>query len=70
VPLPPSADLTACHHTLESCLAAEGSDAKACAAADRACVKAAFEAAFQEMCAATDQDEQLTKLCAGGVTPN
>ena len=68
VPLPPSPELKACHDTLDTCISG-GADRKVCMDADRACVKAAFDAAFQAACAATDKDERLTKLCAGGVAP-
>ncbi len=68
VPLPPSAELQACHGANDACIAG-GSDRKTCFDEDRACVKAAFDAAFATLCAATDKDERLTKLCAGGVAP-
>jgi hypothetical protein len=32
-------------------------------------VKAAFEATFQELCAANVNDERLATLCAGGIAP-
>lgn len=68
VPLPPPPELAACHDALHACVAG-GGDRKACFDADRACVKAAFDAAFTALCATNTGDERLTKLCAGGVAP-
>jgi hypothetical protein len=45
VPLPPPPALVACHDALKTCVDA-GGDRKACFDADRACMKAAFDAAI------------------------
>ena len=79
VPLPPPPELRACKDTLDTCVVA-GADNKACFDAHHACVKAAFDAAFQKLCAnkdaicadtsaPADACARVTKQCAAGVAP-
>lgn len=68
VPLPDSAAIKACHDTLKACVDA-GTDRKTCGDAEHACVKAAFDAAFQARCAAlpADAPAEAKARCAEGV---
>jgi hypothetical protein len=70
---PDSAEVQGCRDALDACLAAAPGEAS-CFEAERACMHAAFDAAFQTLCAtvtcdaATDPDcERLVQRCTEGV---
>lgn len=68
VPLPDSAAIKACHDALKACVDA-GTDRKTCGDTEHACVKAAFDAAFQARCSAlpADAPAEAKARCAEGV---
>lgn len=78
-PMPDSAAIDACHTALDTCLRDVNQAAADCFTADRACDKAAFEAAFTQFCAdaqtrcaqaGADATEcaRITERCAEGVS--
>ena len=71
IPLPAREALKACHDVLRTCVDAAASDRSACFTAERGCIRAAFDAAFQARCASllADAPADAIARCAEGVEP-